>query len=122
MRDRKRIVILGNTLILGALEESIRRGGQFDVVCLARANDVDELGSMKPDAILFDLATPHMEFIFSLSESFSKLLLVGISPDTNIVKMWVGRQLQELTTQGLLTVIKDQMNVSAFEGGVAQLR
>lgn len=115
MEKRQHIFILGDSLILGALGESLRRSGQFYLTNLTLPKDVVELESMKPDAILFDLETPHMEFIFSLSESCSKLLLVGVSPDTNIVKVWVGRQLQELSMQGLLAVIKDQLNVSLFE-------
>jgi hypothetical protein len=112
MEKRQRIFILGDSLILGAIGENLRSGGQFDLTNLALPNDVREIESMKPDAILFDLETPHMEFIFSLTESCSKLLLVGISPDTNIVKVWIGRQLQELSMQGLLAVIKDQLKIS----------
>jgi hypothetical protein len=119
MEKRQRIFILGDSLILSAIGENLRRGGQFDLTNLALPKDVREIESMKPDAILFDLETPHMEFIFSLTESCSKLLLVGISPDTNIVKVWIGRQLQELSMQGLLAVIKEQMKVSRFEGGSA---
>ncbi len=119
MEKRQHIFILGNSLILGALGESLRRGGQFDLTSLALPKDVRELELIKPDAILFDLETPHMESIFSLSESYSKLLLVGISPDTNIVKVWIGRQMRELSMQGLLAVIKDQLNVSLIEEGSA---
>lgn len=78
MEKHQRIFILGNSLILGALGESLRRSGQFDVTSLAMIEDVRELEPMKPDAILFDLETPHKEIIFSLSESCSKLLLVGV--------------------------------------------
>lgn len=118
MDKRQHIFILGNSLILGALGESLRRSGQFDLTSLELPNDVRELEPIKPDAILFDLETPHMESIFSLSESYSKLLLIGISPDTNIVKVWVGQQMQELSMQGLMNVIKDQLNISLIEGGL----
>ena len=119
MEKRQHIYILGNSLILGALGESLHSGGQFDLTYLKLPMDVRELEFMKPDAILFDLETPYMENIFSLSESCSKLLLIGVSPDTNIVKVWVGQQLQELSMQGLLAVINDQLNVSLFNGGKA---
>ena len=117
MDKRQRIFILGNSLILNALGESLKRSGHFDLTSLEMPKDVRELGTMKPDAILFDLETPHKESIFSLSESFTKLLLIGVSPDTNIVKMWVGQQLCELSTQGLLTMINDQLHVQLIGGG-----
>jgi len=117
MEKRQRIFILGDSLILNALGESLQRCGHFDLTSMEMPKDVRDLEPMKPDAILFDLETPHMESIFSLSESCSKLLLIGISPDTNIVKMWIGRQLRELSMQGLLAVIQDQLLVSLIEGG-----
>ncbi len=111
MEKRPHIIILGNSLILGVIGESLLHSGHYELTRLALPEDVRGLEAMKPDAIMFDLETPHMESIFSLSESCPKLLLVGISPDTNIVKLWVGRQLRELSMQGLLDVIKDHLNV-----------
>jgi hypothetical protein len=118
MEKRQHILILGNSLILGALSESLRRGDQFELTSLALPDDFKELQPITPDAILFDLETPHLESIFSLSERYAKLLLVGISPDTNIVRIWSGQQMRELSMQGLLTVIKDQLSISLVEGGV----
>jgi hypothetical protein len=112
MEKQQHIFIVGNSLILDALAENLRCEGQFALTHIALPKDVKELESMKPDAILFDLETPYMEILFSLSESCSKLLLVGVSPDTNVVKVWVGRQLQELSMQGLVAVIVDQLNIS----------
>lgn len=119
MEKRQHIFILGNSLILNALGESLRRSGRFDLTSLLLPEDVRELEPMKPDAILFDLETPQMESIFSLTEHCSNLLLIGVSPDKNIVKMWVGRQMRELSMQGLLAVIDDQLNISLSEGGSA---
>lgn len=119
MKKQQHIFILGNSLILNALGESLKRSGQFDLISMALPEDVRALDTVKPDAILFDLESPHVESIFSLTESCSNLLLIGVSPDTNIVKMWVGRQMRELSMQGLLSVINDQLNISLSEGGSA---
>lgn len=116
MDKRQRIFILGNTLILNALRESLKHSDHFDLTSLEMPKDVRDLEPMKPDAIVFDLETPHKESIFSLSENCSKLLLVGVSPDTNIVKVWIGRQLRELSMQGLLDMIDDQLHVSLIGG------
>jgi chemotaxis response regulator CheB len=119
MEKRQHIFILGNSLILGAIGEKLRHGGQFDVTNLALARDVRKFEPIKPDAILFDLETPCMETILSLSENSSQLLLVGISQDTNIVRVWVSLELLELSMQDLLAVIKDQLNITLFERGRA---
>lgn len=105
MEKRQRIFILGNSLILNGLGESLQRSGRFDLTSLDLPKDARELEPMKPDAILFDLESPDKESVFSLSENCSKLLLVGVSPGSNIVKVWIGRQLHELSMQGLLAVI-----------------
>jgi hypothetical protein len=117
MDKRKRIFILGNSLILNALGESLKRSDHFDLTSMEMPDDIRDLEPMKPDAIVFDLETPHKESIFSLSESCSKLLLVGVSPDTNIVKIWTGRQLQELSIQGLMAMIDEQLHFSLIGGG-----
>lgn len=109
MDTRQHIYMFGNSLILGALGESRRQSGQFDLTCL-QSPYVADLESMHPDAILFDLDSPQAESLFSLPASRPKLLLVGVSPDTNLVKVWVGRQLRELSLQGLLTMITEQMS------------
>ena len=119
MDRRQRIFILGDSLILHALGESLARRGHFDLIRMEMPIDISNLAPMKPDAIVFDLETPHKESIFSLSESCSKLLLVGVSPDTNLVKVWTGRQLTELSMQGLLAMIDDQLHVSRIGGGTA---
>lgn len=113
MDKRQRILILGNSLILNVLGESLKRSGHFDLTSQEMPNDVRDLEHMNPDAILFDLEAPHKEDVFSLSENCSKLLLIGVSPDTNIVKVWSGRQLRELSMQGLLDMIEDQLHVSS---------
>lgn len=117
MDKRKRIFILGNSLILNALGESLKHSDHFDLTSMEMPDDIRDLEPMKPDAIVFDLETTHKESIFSMSESCSKLLLVGVSPDTNIVKMWTGRQLKELSIQGLLAMIDEQLHFSLIGGG-----
>ncbi len=111
MEKRQHIVILGNSLILGVIGESLLHSGRFTLTSLVYPEEMKELESMPPDAILFDLEMPHMESVFSLTEHHPHLLLIGISPDTNIVRMWVGRQMRELSMQGLQDAIKDQLDV-----------
>lgn len=120
MDKRQRIFILGNSLILNALRESLKRSDHFDITSLEMPKHVRDLEPMEPDAIVFDLETPLKESIFSLAEIRSKLLLVGVSPDTNIVKVWSGRQLRELSMQGLLAMIDEELHISLIGVGTAE--
>jgi hypothetical protein len=110
MDIRRRICLYGNSVILGTLGASLRRCSQFDVTTLMPPlPTAQEMAVLEPDVILFDLQATHTEAVFSLLESCPKLVIIGISPDTNLVKVWSGRQLRELSTNDLLKVIDGQM-------------
>lgn len=64
------------------------------------------LDDAKPDILLFDLESIHNEAVFSILKTNPSFLLMGISPDINLVKIWSGRQVRELSTQNLLELIK----------------
>jgi hypothetical protein len=109
----RRIILYGNSLILGTLETSLRSCSQFEVTTLSPPlPGTRELETFKPDVILFDVNSTHTEAVFPLLESCPNLLLIGVSPDKNRVQMWAGQQLKELSTQGLMNVINQQLKDS----------
>jgi hypothetical protein len=71
---------------------------------------VQDLDNVNPDILLFDLETIHTEAVFSALKTNPSLLLIGISPDVNPVKIWSGRQLRELSMKDLLDLIKIDEN------------
>lgn len=106
MKPRRRILLYGNSVILGSIGASLQRSDQFEVRKLAPPLDEAlKRNTDMPDIILFDLETPHKEAVFSCLESNPGLLLVGISPDINLVQVWSGREFRELSTQSLLELI-----------------
>jgi hypothetical protein len=107
----RRIYLYGNSVILGTLEASLRRYSQCEVTVLVPPlPGSQELATLKPDVVIFDLQTAQTEAVFSLLEGCPGLLLIGVNPDRNVVKVWTGRQLRELSTNDLLKVIDGQMN------------
>ena len=107
MKPRRRILLYGNSVILGSIGASLQRSDQFEVRKLTPPLDEAlKRNTDKPDILLFDLETPHKEAVFSYLESNPGLLLVGISPDINLVQVWSGREFRELSTQSLLEMIK----------------
>jgi len=112
----RRILLYGNSVILGAIGASLRRCSQFEVTTLASPlQKMQKLDAVNPDILLFDLETIHTEAVFSKLKTNPSLLLVGISPDTNLVKIWSGRQVRELSTQDLLELIKREANHLSVE-------
>jgi DNA-binding NarL/FixJ family response regulator len=100
MSTRTRILLYGNSLVLGGIGASLRAEGQFEVVplppSLPATSDVEALA---PDVIIFDIETPGSAAAFSSLESHPELILLGVSPDDNVVQLWAGRQYRELSTK-----------------------
>jgi hypothetical protein len=113
MESKCRICLYGNSLILGTLGTSLRSSSQFEVTTLIPPLPKGRaLEALKPDVILFDLESGYPKAFFPLLKSLPKILIIGISSDKNIVKMWAGLQLHELSTQGLLQTIDQHINHS----------
>jgi len=110
VKPNRQILLYGNSLILGSIGASLRRLSQFEVTAFAPPmQEMQDLHSLTPDIILFDLETTHSEPVFSMLKTHPRLLLVGISPDINLVKIWSGRQVRELSTQSLFELIKSEV-------------
>ena len=105
-----RICIYGNSVILGTLGLNLRAYPQFEVTDLVPCRqDRQYLEELKPNVIFFDLEAEHPEGAFSMLDSCLDLLIIGISPDSNLVKVWSGQQMHEISLPGLLEMINEQL-------------
>jgi len=105
--EKRLIVLYGNSVIVGTVGASLRRSPQYKVVPMLPSQQSD-LEAAEPDVVVFDLDAPRPEAAFSMLESRPGLKLIGISPDSNLVRIWSGKQLRELSTQALLDVINEK--------------
>jgi len=105
---KRRVVLYGNSVIIGTVGTSLRRSPQYEVIPFSPVQQ-NELEALAPDVVLFDLEAAQNEAVFSLLARHPALLLIGLCPDTNLVKMWAGRQMVELTTKGLVEAISKQL-------------
>ena len=72
-----------------------------------------EAEALAPDAVLFDIETTRPEAVFPLLEARPGLLLLGISPDGNVLSLWSGRQLREVSGKELKDVIEGHLATRA---------
>ena len=118
MKARQRILLYDNSVILGSIGACLKRCSQFEVTTLALPRqELQELEALKPDILFFDLETIHTEPVFSALKTNPSLLLIGISSDTNLVKIWSGRQFRDLSMQGLFDVINSELKDPADNWG-----
>lgn len=102
----RRILLYGDSVVLGSVGASLGRAAGFELVRLRTARPTAaELRAARPDVILFDIENDHPRAAFRLLEDDPDLLLLGISPDVNLVRLWEGRQYRELTADALATLI-----------------
>ena len=119
MKTARRILLYGNSVILGAVGISLERYSQFEVTKLALPlKETEKLAAAKIDIIVFDMQTTNPEAVLSLLEINPTIQLIGISPDINLVKVWSIRELREVSMQGLIELIKNELNDLTVESGI----
>ena len=106
MKERLKVLLYGDTLVLAALQASLAAHAEFDVTGLnGMAPNEQTLCALRPNVIIFDLGAVQPAFHYALVEQLPDLLLVGIDASTNRVLVWSGQQLHELSTVDLVEVI-----------------
>jgi hypothetical protein len=111
--ERRRILVYGNSLVVEGVGASLRRAGGFDVLRVdPPLPGPSGLEDLAPDVVLFDVEGQHPEPVLALLESLPDLLVLGLSPDGNVARLWTGRRYHDLTT-GDLAALFDDIGVDA---------
>jgi hypothetical protein len=123
MEKNKRILLYGNSLILGSIGTILRRCSQFEVTTLLPPlQEIQKLNSLKPGILLFDLDTTRLEAFFFLLGGNPNLHLIGISPGINLVKVCSNRELREVPMADLLEVIRSEAKDLPVKSGGNEVR
>jgi hypothetical protein len=105
--ELRRILLYGDSIILGSVGASLELVPHFEVTHLSPPlPGASELEPMDPDIIVFDVDGDVAAGAFSLLETRPGLLILGISPDGNLVRLWSGHQYRELSTEELTALIE----------------
>lgn len=105
MKATKRILLYGNTVILGTIGISLGRHAHFEVTKLSPPlQEIQTVDAGETDIVLFDLETTRPEAVLALLGINPALQLIGISPDSNLIKIWSVREMREVSTMDLLNV------------------
>jgi hypothetical protein len=109
VKASKRILLYGNSVVLGTIGASLNCFSEYEVVTLKLPQKESIwLGPAIIGILIFDSQRTQPEEVMCFLRANSALLLIGIDPDVNQVQLWSGRQIRELSTQGLLKLINDQ--------------
>jgi hypothetical protein len=105
MDTKRKVCLYGNSVILGSLELSLAKCPHFDVFTVPNPVEENGLGDLEADVIFFDLNCRFPWEAFALLENHNSIKVIGVSPDSNLVKVWSGHQLRELSTSELIKTI-----------------
>jgi hypothetical protein len=108
MRERQRVVLYGNSLVLASVGASLKAYPGLEVISLDTppAAMPQELGALCPTVVIFDLGSVPPEFPFSLLREQPDLVLIGLDAAGDKLLLLSGQQARALTTDQLVQVIE----------------
>jgi hypothetical protein len=105
MEKRRRVIVLGETLVLAGIAASISKDRDNEVVAHALPAGRRELCALQPDVVIFDLDAVQPDFQYNLAQDLPGLLLIGVDSKTNRVVLWRGQPAEGLSSQDLAQII-----------------
>lgn len=108
MGKRRRIIMYGNSLILGAVGASLRHCLNAEIVHLSQPlPKAQELSAMSPDVVIFDLEGSHPEPKLSLLQGQPDLLLLGVHPSNHELLILSSHTAQARGIVDMVKIIQD---------------
>jgi hypothetical protein len=106
MKQPLKVVIYGDTLLLGCLRASLASHACLELVSVeAHATGKQVLADLHPNVILFDLSAGEPAFLYAIATRPPGPLLVGVDSASNRVVTWRGQQLCRLSMAELVQAI-----------------
>lgn len=107
MKERRRVLLYGQSLILGTVGVSLQRYPHLEVVPLSPPlPTAQELCALRPQVVIFDLESVPPEFPFSLLHEQPGLLVIGMDAAGDKLLVLSGQQARSLTTDDLIQMIE----------------
>jgi hypothetical protein len=108
MRERQKVVLYGNSLVLAGMKTSLAAYPSFDVITLdiSPSLTVHDLCALQASVVIFDLATVPLEFPLALLNAQPHLALIGLDAAGDRLLLFSGQQARKLTTGQLVQMIE----------------
>ncbi|MBN1887136.1 MAG: hypothetical protein JW850_04070 [Thermoflexales bacterium] len=104
----RNVMVYGNSLVVSGIAASLEHQPHLSVHQVNAANWPHQFESIKPDVLIFDLATDQPQATIALLKDHPHLLLIGVDLGSNCMFLWGGRPARTLTLQDLVQVIHSE--------------
>ncbi len=103
----KTIVLYGNSLVISSFGASLQGISGLSILSLDAGlpDAVQRLQALKPDIVMFDLATAHPDFAITLWKTYPGLLLIGVDLPGGELLVLSGCREQVLNVSDLVEII-----------------
>jgi len=105
------IVVYGDSLIMSSIGAALDRVGQVVQLDADQPDTAQQLRTLAPEIVVFDLAHKRADFALELLLEYPALLLIGVDLGRDCMLVLSGRQPRLLTMDDLLQVIKSHANL-----------
>ena len=117
MKERRTVVLYGNSLLMAGVEVSLRDQPGLDVVRIDATlpNVAQSLSALQPDVVIFDLTSPpsnlqlptsNLHFPSSILQEHPGISLIGLDLNSNKVLVLSGQEHTVLAANDLAQVIQ----------------
>ncbi len=108
MHERQRIILYGQSVVLGGVQASLRHYPQLDVMTVPPPATAQALAALAPDVILFDTGTGCSGPAFALLREQPGLLLIGVDPASQELLVLSSHPAQALGIADLVLIISSR--------------
>ncbi len=110
MKDRRIVVLFGESLLMDSVEASLGGNHQVALVRIrtAIADICDRLVSLRPDMVIFDLDSLHTRFVVPFLRKYPGTPLLGLDVNCSKVVVLSSQQYTVLTVDDLSEMIQMQ--------------
>jgi len=115
MADIRKVVLYGNSLFMAGVEAGLKNRDGIEVIHVDASlpSAGQQLDSLHPAAVVFDLASPPLRLGLPFVKEHLGLPLIGLDVTSNTVLVLSCRQYTALTVDDLAQVIQVQLSASA---------
>jgi len=116
MQNRPLVVLLGNSLLMDGVALSLTTGQTLGMVRMDAGLDNirEQLRSLEPDLIVFELDSPDTPEIISLIKDQPNTLLVGLDPDCSQAIILNSQQQPTRSMNDLRAVFQNAVGLKAL--------